>query len=157
MNTRSRLVSIAALVSFAVACQAPPPPPPADLTDQDHATIRGMFDATPGYVLAGDWAAWAGQYSVDAVLQPPNAPPVTCREAIQAWGEAFPSVAEISFSSVQVMGQADLAYGTSAYTMTLEGAPADTGKQMAVFRRTPTGGWEVVALSFNSDLRIPER
>ena len=157
MKTRNHLVSITALVSFAVACQAPAPPPPADLTDQDQATIRGMFDSTPGYVRAGDWATWAGQYSVDAVLQPPNAPPLTGREAIQEWGEAFPNVEEISFSSVQVMGQADLAYGTSAYTMTLEGAPADTGKQLVVFRRTPTGGWEVVAASFNSDLPIAEQ
>lgn len=111
-----------------------------------------MFDATVSTVLARDWAAWAGQFSEDAVLQPPNAPSVSGRAAIQAWGEAFPALEDMSFSNVQVMGQGGMAYGMSGYVMTFDDAPRDTGKQLAVFRRTPSGGWEVVALSFSSDL-----
>ena len=154
MRTRSRLAGIAAVASVIVGCQAAAP---AELTEQDQASIRGMFDATVGYIRAGDWAVWAGQYSEDAVLHPPNAPMVNGREAIQAWGEAFPPVQELSFSNIQVSGQADLAYGTCAYSMTLEGSPPDTGKQLVVFHRDASGEWEVVAVSFNSDLPVPEQ
>ena len=89
------------------------------------------------------------------MLQPPNAPSVNGRAAIRAWGETFPALEDMSFPNVQVMGQGDMAYGTSGYVMTFEGAPRDTGKQLAVFRRTPSGGWEVVAVSFSSDLPAP--
>ncbi len=149
MKIHRRLMGIAVVVSVVAGCQAPAP---TELTTQDAETLRGIFDTTVSTVLAGDWAGWAGQYSEDAVLQPPNAPSVSGRAAIQAWGEAFPALEDMSFSNVQVMGQGDMAYGMSGYVMTFEDAPTDTGKQLAVFRRTPSGGWEVVAVSFSSDL-----
>jgi hypothetical protein len=60
-----------------------------------------------------------------------------------------------TFSNVQVWGEGNLAYGTSSYTLTLQGAPPDNGKQLAVFRRGANGEWQVVAVSFNSDLPLP--
>jgi ketosteroid isomerase-like protein len=55
-------------------------------------------------------------------------------------------------SDVRVWGEGNLAYGTSAMAMKLKDAPADTAKQLVVFRRSSAGRWEVAAASFNSDL-----
>ena len=53
---------------------------------------------------------------------------------------------------VQVSGEGNLAYGTSAVGMKVKGARADTAKQLVVFRRSLAGRWEIVAVSVNSDL-----
>jgi ketosteroid isomerase-like protein len=124
------------------------------LAHEDVATLEQMFDAVVRLIRAGDWAGWAALYAEDAVLHPPNGPAVRGRAALQQWGEAFPPVEAIDFSNVQVSGEGSLAYGTSGYALTIKGQPPDTGKQLGVFRRG-TGGWEVVAVSFNSDLPLP--
>jgi len=51
-----------------------------------------------------------------------------------------------------VWGEGNLAYGTSAIAIKTKNAPADTSKQVVVFRRAGADRWEVVAGSFNSDL-----
>ena len=135
-----------------MGCQSPP----AELSPDDIATIRGMFDTTVEAFNSGNLEPWVAQWAEDAVLQPPNAPMVEGREAIAAWGEGFPDVEEITFPDVRVWGSGNLAWGTSAYSLTLAGVAPDTGKQLVVFRRSEAGGWEVVAGSFSSDLPIPE-
>jgi ketosteroid isomerase-like protein len=124
------------------------------LTKEDVATLEGIFSTVVRLVRAGDWAGWAALYAEDAVFHPPNAAAVRGRASIQEWGEAFPQVEAIEFSNVQVSGEGNLAYGTSGYELTIKGLPPDTGKQLGVFRRG-TGGWQVVAASFNSDLPLP--
>jgi hypothetical protein len=39
--------------------------------------------------------------------------------------------------------------------MTIHGLPPDTGKQVAVMRRSADSKWKVVAVSWNSDLPMP--
>jgi len=134
------------------ACQAAEIP---TFTDLDETTVRAMFDSTVSWVKAGDWTSWSQQFSEDGVLQPPNAPTVVGRAALLAWGQAFPPVQDLAFTDVQVAGEGNMAWGRSAYALTLAGAPTDTGKQLGVFRRTPAGQWQVVAVSFNSDLPVP--
>jgi len=154
MRTRSMLVSIGAITAIAASCQAPPPTSAA-LTDQDTQALRAMFDSTVSRVKAKNWAAWAGEYASDGVLHPPNAPRVTGRAALQAWGEAFPPVEDLVFTDIMVSGEGNLGYGSSTYVLTIPGQPADTGKQLVVFRRAAGGPWEVVAASFNSDRPMP--
>ena len=124
-------------------------------TEQDQAAVRGLFDACTRYVNAGDWAGWAGIYAEDGFLQPPNGPTVRGRKALQAWGEAFPALERLAFFDVEAWGDGNLAYGTSGYTLELKDLPADTGKQLAVFRRGADGRWNVVAGSYSSDLAAP--
>jgi ketosteroid isomerase-like protein len=121
-------------------------------TGSDHSTLKGFFEATPGYALANEWETWANQYAEYAVLQPPNSPSIEGRENILAWGRAFPQAEYFSFDDIEVSGHGDLAWGTSTYKLKIPGFPEDRGKQLGVFRRKPNGGWEVIALSFNSDL-----
>lgn len=154
MRMRSMQVSIAAIGAIIAGCQTPTPASTV-LTDQDTQAMRAMFDSTVSRVKAKNWAAWAAEYASDGSLYPPNAPRVTGRAALQAWGEAFPPVADLSFSDLMVGGEGNLAYGTSSYILTLEGQPPDTGKQLVVFRRAAGGSWEVVGASFNSDRPLP--
>ena len=124
-------------------------------TPQDETTLRGMFDSTVANVRARDWVTWSKQFADDGVLQPPNAKTVRGRAAILAWGQAFPRIEEINFTDVHVSGEGNMAYGTSAYVLKVEGAPADSGKQLVVFRRSADGTWQIPAVSFSSDLAPP--
>ena len=140
-----------AIVVLLIACQ----PRPAAFSGQDESAVRAVADSAVRYQLAGDWAAWAGLFSEDGVLQPPNAPAVKGRPALLAWARTLPPVEKAAFSNVQVWGDGNLSYGTSGYSFTLKGLPPDTGKQLWVSRRAPSGKWEVVVVSFNSDLAVP--
>jgi ketosteroid isomerase-like protein len=121
-------------------------------TQQDQAAVRQLFDDCIRYVNAADWTSWAGIYAEDGFLQPPNAPVIRGRAELVAWGQAFPPIESFAFSNVQVWGEGNLAYGVSGYTLKVKDAPADTGKQLCVFRRGQDGRWKVVAASFSSDL-----
>ena len=150
MKARSTLVCSALALTVLGGSQAEA----AAFSAQDAAAVRKLFDNTVQYIRANNWTAWADQWSEDAVIQPPNAPAVKGRVAILAWGQAFPPLEAFAFSNVQVWGDGNLAYGTSAYTMTVRGAAPDSGKQLVVFRRSSGGKWVVVAGCFNSDVPV---
>ncbi len=46
------------------------------LTDQDAAAIRTVFDRAARLLEAGDFPAWSELWAEDAVLMPPNYPSV---------------------------------------------------------------------------------
>ena len=140
-----------ASVVMLIACQ----PKPATFSTQDEAAVRALADSAVRHQLAGDWPAFAALYSEDGVLHPPNAPVVQGRPALIAWGKSLPPVEKAAFTNVQVWGEGNLSYGTSGYAVSLKGLPPDTGKQLWVSRRGPGRKWEVVTVSFNSDLPMP--
>ena len=145
------LISLS-VVSALMACQQRA----SELNEQDAATLRATFDSTVQRIRAGNYTAWAEEFSDDARFYAPNTPPVIGRAAILAWGQALPPVEQFGFSDVQIAGAGDLAYGTSAYTLKLKDLPADSGKQLVVFERANDRRWEVVAGSFNSNLPLPQ-
>jgi len=124
------------------------------LSQVDVTALEVLTRTVVRLIRAGDWAGWAALYSDDAVLHPPNGAAVRGRDAIQKWGEAFPPVDALEFSDVRIFGEGNVAYVTTAYDLTIRGLPPDTGKQLGVCRRG-TGGWQIVAVSFNSDLPLP--
>jgi len=139
--------------AFAGACAAPAPPAPEfRAPDQEH--VVGMFSQTVADFRAGAFENWASRFSDDAVLHAPNQPAIVGRPAILAWAQAMPPIESIEFTNVRVWGAGDVAWGVSDYTLALQGVPPDTGKQLAVVRRT-NGEWHVVAVSFNTDLPLP--
>ena len=124
-------------------------------TEQDQAAVRGLFDACTRYVNAGDWAGWAGIYAEDGFLQPPNGPTVRGGRRCRLGVRRFRPWSGSPSSTWRPGGDGNLAYGTSGYTLELKDLPADTGKQLAVFRRGADGRWNVVAGSYSSDLAAP--
>ncbi len=141
----------AVAVAAALACQPAAP----QFTAADETTVRGMFDSTVAHLNAGRFDSWAAQFSDNTLFQPPNEKTVNGRSAIAAWIKALPPIESVSFSNVQVSGEGNTAYGSSAYVLKLKDMPADTGKQLAVFRRGANGTWQVVAVNFNSDVPLP--
>jgi ketosteroid isomerase-like protein len=127
----------------------------AEFTVQDEATIRAMFDIRVADIRAGNWVKWSDQHAEAVVLQPPNRPTVKGRAALLAWGQAFPPIDSLALSDIQIWGDGNLAYATSAYALKLEDLPADVGKELLVLRRSPGGPWQVVAFSLSSDLPGP--
>ena len=121
------------------------------LLKEDVATLESTFSTAARLVVAGDWAGWAELFAEDAVIHPPNGPAVHGRENIRRFGEAFPPIKAFTRSNVSVSGEGNLAYGTCSYTLTVNGLPADNGKELVVFCRG-ANGWQAVAASFNSDL-----
>jgi ketosteroid isomerase-like protein len=130
---------------------------PASFSPQDEAAVRKVADSAEQYFRTGNIAAWAALYSEDGILQPPNHQTVKGRTALEAWAKALPPVEHAEFTDVQIQGDGNLAYGTSGYRIRTRGAPPDTGKQLWVSRRNADGKWEVVAVSFNSDLPLPSQ
>jgi ketosteroid isomerase-like protein len=91
------------------------------------------------------------------VIYSPNAPAVKGREALQSWVATFPPIEELAFTDIEIWGHGDYAYAMSGYAFSVEGSPPDKGKQLWVFRRTEVSGWKVMALSYNSDLPVPDQ
>jgi len=127
-------------------------PQSAGFTAQDEAAIRGMFDARIADIRAGNWVKWSNQHAEGVVLQPPNSPTIKGRAALLAWGQGFPPIDSLALSDIQIWGEGNLAYATSAYKLKLKDLPADAGKELLVFRRAPAGEWQVVAFSLSSDI-----
>jgi ketosteroid isomerase-like protein len=150
---RIQTMSIVATLVVAAACAAPPAAP--RFTADDEATITRMFQMTVDDFRAGDFANWASRFAEDAVFQAPNQPEFNGRTAIQGWAEAMPTIEAVEFTNVRVWGDGDVAWGVSDYALTLQGMPSDRGKQLAVVKRT-NGVWQTVAVSFNTDLPLPE-
>lgn len=104
---------------------------------------------------SGDGEAYASHFSEDAVLQPPNAPSIRGRAALEEFARSIAPDQSLTWPNYQLHGSGDLAYSMSDYVIGDPASPADRGKQLAVLRRKDGGGWEVVAVSFSSDLAAP--
>jgi len=124
-----------------------------ELSESDISAIRARFDAVAQHVSAEDNAAWARDFTEDAVFMFANTPALHGRAEIQAWGEADPVVTSLTFDNLQIHGGGDLAWATSNYSLTIQGvSEPDRGKQLVVIRRQPDGSWLTVAASVSTDL-----
>jgi len=151
MRIRNLLLATVAAVLAVDGCRSRP----TEFTAQDEATIRAMIDARITDIRAGDWDKWSTQHAEGAIVQAPNAPTIKGQAAILAWGRAFPLIESLTLSDIQVWGEGNLAYATTAYTLKLKDLPQDRGKELLVLRRPPGGQWQVVAFSLSSDLPLP--
>jgi ketosteroid isomerase-like protein len=143
---------------LALGCNTPPAPAPAsaELSEADLAAIRHRFDEVARHVSAEENAAWANDFTEDAIFMYMNTPALHGRAAIQQWGETGVKVTSLTFSDIQIHGSGDLAWATSAYSLRAEGLPnPDTGKQLVVLERQPDGSWLTRSASVSSDLPPP--
>ena len=150
MKTALGLAILAAATLMFTGCQSRSSSA-AQFTAADETEVRALFDSTAARINARNWTAWAGEFSDSAVMHQSNTKAVRGRAAILAFGQAFPPVEQFALWDVQVTGEGNLAYGTSAAGWKMKGAAPDTLKQLVVFRRAPAGRWEVVAVSVTSD------
>jgi len=146
MKQVTRLVIVA--IVFALGCTTPV----RDLSEADLAAIRERLDEVAGHVSAEDNVAWANDYTEDGIFMICNTPALQGRATIQKWGESGVKATNLTFSDIQIHGSGDLAWVTSATSLTLEGVPEpDKGKQLGVLQRQADGSWLIVAASVSSD------
>jgi len=154
----AQICSLMLLAMIFLACQAPMPP---TLSDADVAAIRAANASYASAVKARDWGALAALYAQDAIILPPNHPPVTGRANIKAYFEAFPPMSAFEVPIVEIEGRSDLALvrGTYSLTISQEGsAPVtDSGKWMEKRRKQADGSWLILCDIWNSDVAMPQQ
>lgn len=151
MRTRFVLLAALALALASTACQQAAP-----LSEEDLAAIDQASESYKQAVLAGDWEVWAAFYTEDAVIMPTGQPAVRGRDAIRAWGEAFPTIVEWTTDRVEVDGRGDLAYVRATFSMTVEAEGeaepvSERGKYLEIWRKQPDGSWLIAVDIYNSD------
>jgi len=152
-----QICALMLLAMFMSACQAPAPPA---LSDADVAAIRTANASYASAVKARDWAALAALYAQDAIILPPNHPPVTGRADIKAYFEGFPPMSAFEVPAVEIEGRGDLALIRGTYSMTInqEGAApvTDSGKWMEMRRKHADGSWLILRDIWNSDVAMQQ-
>ena len=99
----------------------------------------------------------------DAVLMPPNSPPVVGREAIRTWSEAASAQVRIedyrpADEELIVAGDWAIRRATFTWTLRLDADPTviqDAGKFIIVYRREDDGSWRVARDIWNSNTPLP--
>jgi ketosteroid isomerase-like protein len=129
---------------------APRPSPAAAVVKLDGEFMKAA--------AARDAAALvAAFYAPEAVLMPPNHPPVEGREGIRAFlqGLMDAGVTSIKLSTQKVWSAGALAVGRGSYTLAMSPPDGvsieDHGKYVVCYRRQPNGAWRAIADIFNSD------
>ncbi|HYK21110.1 MAG TPA: SgcJ/EcaC family oxidoreductase [Pyrinomonadaceae bacterium] len=145
------------LLSLASACQN-------QMAHDNHGGDENAVKA-----LDAEWAKAAGSkdvdktvsyYSDDAIVLPPNSPPVTSKEQIRAMWQGMLRAPGFSggwtATKVDVAHSGDLAYVTGSYEMTENDAggkpQTDKGKYLEVWKKQADGSWKCVADMFSTNL-----
>lgn len=149
-----------ALGSIVVAATAFACGQAAPLSEADKSAIRAVSDSFVRYATAGNDSGLAALYTEHATLMPPNQGIVEGRAAIRARFDAFPPMAEMTLTPIDVDGRGDIAYVRGNYVVTAagpEGTPAvpDRGKYVEIWRREGGREWRLALDIFNSDMPAP--
>src|SRR5439155_20048517 len=113
---RSTAVFLAALLS-AAGCRAPTSAA-APLSAPEVAAIKATLETWKQASLAGDWPAFFGHFTEDAVWIGPNGPPVEGLATIRqgTWFRAL----EEELVPVQIDGRGDLAFARGTLSLLLD-------------------------------------
>jgi ketosteroid isomerase-like protein len=147
--TAVRLLSML-LFSGLTGCTSGPSlraPEPFD-TDQIRAAERRVTDA----LVAPDVTAWVYEYTEDAVLLEPAAPPVSGRVALLELARSMKPKASGTINSDHIEGSGNLAYSYGTATWTSGRSPDATStthvRQILVWRREADGVWRIAMEAF---------
>lgn len=144
----SALIAVSALLT---GCQPAAP----EFTASNAQVVRALFDSVIVDLRTRDWDTWVSRFDETARFHPAHAPAVVGHDGLRALIESLPPIETVEFSNVEVWGEGNLAYATSAIAIQFQGQPLDTQKQLVVFRRDAADAWKVQAVSINSDLPLP--
>jgi uncharacterized protein (TIGR02246 family) len=119
----------------------------------DEAVLTAATEAWMAAFNAGDAAAIAALMAEDGMLFPPNAEPVSGREAIESFWQGFIDTgANAGLRLTQVIMDGDLAVKIGEYDlMDPEGEVFDTGKWMEAWTRVGDS-WQMQRDIWNSNL-----
>jgi len=146
----ARIFAILA-VSIALAdCQGPI----QRFTVRDAGTVQSLLDSVTADIRASKWESLGKHFSDDAWFVA-GSTVIGGQTAIVHWAKSLPQLETFSFGPAEVHGDAGLAYGWSQIYVKFKDLPADTARQLVVFRRGSNRRWVIQAISMNSDLPLP--
>jgi ketosteroid isomerase-like protein len=126
----------------------------------DETTLRNLDDEWSKAVGAKDVEKTMAYYVDDALMMPPNIPPLTGKVPIRALWKSLLEAPSFSggwkASKIDVARAGDLAYVSGSYELTESddnGQPmTDKGKYLQVWKKQSDNNWKCVAHTFSSDL-----
>ena len=129
--------------------------------DEEIAALNRVQHQVDSAIIAGDTERYLTFLTDDAVLMPPNGPPVSGKAAIGTWNRAMSLQVRISnylSRDEEVVVAGDWAFRRAAvdWTLTpLAGRPAirDSGKYIIIYQRQPDGSWKVARDIWSSNTR----
>lgn len=129
------------------------------ISDADRKEISAWHGRWKELFFGQDFDRVGALYTDDAVMMPPNSPPVRGRDEILSLWRGV-NVFEIDIVIDEIEGYDDLAYVLGSFSMTFqpEGASRpieDRGKYIEIRRRQSDGRWPMSRDIFNSDLEAP--
>lgn len=151
----SLLLAPIALALLHVGCR--PRAPEADLEAIN--TLQRQVDAA---IIAGDTESYVALIADDAVLMPPNAPPIIGKEAIRSWNQAISQQFRMQGytpvdNEVVLAGKWAFRRATADWTLAplAGGHPVhDSGKFIIIYERQADGSWLVARDIWNSNTQI---
>jgi ketosteroid isomerase-like protein len=153
-NRNSLLLPVITLALGYGGCRSPASE--ADL--EALSTLQRRVDSA---IIGGDTESYLGLIADDAVLMPPNAPPVIGKDAIRSWNEQMSR--QFRFQSynpvddeVVVAGKWAFRRATADWTLTPVGGGEpihSSGKFIIIYERQPDGSWRVARDIWNSNTR----
>jgi len=158
------LVCLLLLLSLATACQNQMA---QDTRAADQNALKTLDSEWSKAAGAKDVDKTVSYYADDAMVLPPNSPPLTSKEQIRAMWKGMLGAPGFSggwnATKVDVARSGDLAYVTGNYEMTendASGKPqTDKGKYLEVWKKQANGSWKCVADMFSTNLPMtpPEK
>jgi uncharacterized protein (TIGR02246 family) len=129
----------------------------ADVQALNH--LQSLVDSA---IIAGDTKRYLELIAEDAVLMPPNGPPVSGREAIGSWNRAISRQFRIQeYRSVddEVVVAGDWAFRRASIDWTVApldgGRPVrDSGKYIIIYRRQNDRSWRVARDMWSSNTPV---
>lgn len=120
----------------------------APLSPQDVAAIKATLAAWRDASVAGDWPAFFGYFTDDAVWMSPYGPPIEGLDNLRK-GSWFRATEE-ELVPVQIEGSGDLAFarGTLALVLAQQRAVKHEGTFLTILRRQG-GAWKMTVYSFS--------
>jgi ketosteroid isomerase-like protein len=148
----SLLLAAIALAQVPMGCRS-------RASEADAEALNALQRQVDAAIIAGDTESYLGLIADDAVLMPPNAPPVIGKDAIRAWNNRMSQ--QFRFQAyepvdheVVVAGKWAFRRATADWTLTpvAGGEPIhDSGKFIIVYERQPDGSWLVARDIWNSN------
>ncbi|HVQ35034.1 MAG TPA: DUF4440 domain-containing protein [Candidatus Bathyarchaeia archaeon] len=153
---RSRIVAAVILsVLTLAACMRASVPPAAVDTSADEAAIQVTGNSWFEGFKAGDVERVVATYADDAVVMPPNAPPMNSKDALRAFFTS--ETANIKSAGLEIVNGAsttgvsgDTGWHQGSYTVKAgDGTAVDAGSYMEIWRKRD-GKWLIVRDIWNS-------
>jgi ketosteroid isomerase-like protein len=131
-------------------------------TQREIESLNELQKQVDAAIISGDTERYVGLIADDAVLMPPNAPPVIGKDAIRSWNREMSKQFQIQkYASVddEVIVAGEWAFRRATIDWTLaptgSGKPIrDSGKYIIIYRRQANGTWRVARDIWNSNTQM---